>query len=100
MIIFYYNFLKDVKPDKLPHPSGIGTIEDYWGPSKKILGDMKFLESLINYDKDNIPPAIMKKLTDVILGDENFDPDKIKVASTACEGNNICFRLELYGCPG
>lgn len=48
---------------------------------------MKFLESLINYDKDNIPEKIIKKLTDVILGDENFDPDKIKVASTACEGN-------------
>ena len=26
-------------------------IEDYWGPSKKILGDMKFLEQLRTYDK-------------------------------------------------
>lgn len=49
---------------------------------------MKFLESLINYDKDNIPPPVMKKLETVILNDENFDPDKIKVASTACEGKN------------
>lgn len=38
--------------------------EDYWGPSQKMLGDMKFLESLKNYDKDNIPTAIMKRIRD------------------------------------
>ena len=75
-----------MKPDRVPAPSGIGTVEDYWGPSKRVLGDIKFLDSLINFDKDNIPPAIMSKLTSRILHDENFDPDKIKTASTACEG--------------
>ncbi|KAF7280376.1 hypothetical protein GWI33_006107 [Rhynchophorus ferrugineus] len=80
--------LKDIKPDKVPAPSGIGTVEDYWGPSKKVLGDMKFLEGLINFDKDNIPPRIMAKLKDQILNDENFDPDKVKTASSAAEG--IC----------
>ena len=44
--------LKGVKPDRVPDPSGSGKkIEDFWGPSKKLLGDMKFLENLINYDK-------------------------------------------------
>lgn len=81
--------VKDIKPDKVPAPSGIGTVEDYWGPSKKVLGDMKFLENLINYDKDNIPPRVMQKLTEKILHDENFDPDKVKTASTACEGNKL-----------
>lgn len=61
--------------------------EDYWGPSKRVLNDIKFLESLILYDKDNIPPAIMQKLFKSILNDESFDPDKIKSASTAAEGN-------------
>ena len=28
-------------------------IEDFWGPSKKILGDMNFLKSLHSYDKVN-----------------------------------------------
>lgn len=78
--------LKDVKPEKIPAPSGIGTVEDFWGPSKKVLGDMHFLDSLINYDKDNIPPPVMKKLADKILNDENFDPDKIKNVSSAAEG--------------
>lgn len=79
--------LQDVKPEKVPAPNGIGTVDDYWGPSKRVLGDMKFLDSLINYDKDNIPPRIMQKLQH-ILHDENFDPDKVKTASTAAEGKN------------
>ena len=29
-------------------------IQDYWGPSKKLLGEMKFLQDLKEYDKDNI----------------------------------------------
>ena len=44
--------LKGVKPDRIPDPSGSGKkIEDFWGPSKRILGDMKFLESLHTFDK-------------------------------------------------
>ena len=44
--------LKGVKPDRIPDPSGSGKkIEDFWGPSKKVLGDMKFLQSLKEYDK-------------------------------------------------
>lgn len=31
---------------------------DYWGPSKKLLGDMNFLTSLKDYDKDNIPVSL------------------------------------------
>uniref|UniRef100_A0A2A4JQR8 Dynein axonemal heavy chain 7 n=1 Tax=Heliothis virescens TaxID=7102 RepID=A0A2A4JQR8_HELVI len=78
--------LKDIKPDKIPNPSGVGTVEDYWGPSKKILNDIKFLESLQNYDKDNIPPAVMKKLMTTVMQDEGFVPEKIKTVSVAAEG--------------
>ena len=57
--------MKAVKPERKPDPSGSGKmIEEFWGPSQKMLGDMKFLESLKNYDKDNISPAIMKKIRD------------------------------------
>uniref|UniRef100_A0A1B0F9M2 AAA+ ATPase domain-containing protein n=1 Tax=Glossina morsitans morsitans TaxID=37546 RepID=A0A1B0F9M2_GLOMM len=78
--------LKDIKPERLPNPSGVGTIEDYWGPSKRVLSDIKFLDGLLNFDKDNIPVAVMEKLHKRILNNENFDPDKVKAASTACEG--------------
>ena len=48
--------MRDVKPEKIADPSGKGEkILDYWGPSKKLLGDMNFLQSLQTYDKDNIP---------------------------------------------
>ena len=44
--------LKGIKPERVPDPSGTGKkIEDYWPAAKRMLGDMKFLESLMNYDK-------------------------------------------------
>lgn len=48
--------MRDIKPDRVNDPSGSGKkIEDFWGPSKRLLGDMKFLEYLKEYDKDKIP---------------------------------------------
>ncbi|XP_028408947.1 dynein heavy chain 7, axonemal-like [Dendronephthya gigantea] len=79
--------LKGVKPDRIPDPSGSGKkIEDFWGPSKKILGDMNFLKSLHTYDKDNINPAIIKTIRQKYTSNSEFDPEKIKTASTAAEG--------------
>jgi dynein heavy chain len=53
------------KPERKPDPSGSGKmVEDYWGPSQKFLGDMKFLDKLKAYDKDNIAPAVIKKIRD------------------------------------
>ncbi|GAB1603144.1 hypothetical protein Ahia01_000594800, partial [Argonauta hians] len=79
--------IKGIKPDRVPDPSGSGKkIEDFWPPSKRLLGDMKFLESLHTFNKDNINPAIMKTIRTKYISNPDFDPDKIKVASTACEG--------------
>lgn len=79
--------LKGIKPDRIPDPSGSGKmIEDYWGPSKRLLADMKFLDGLINFEKDNIDPKCIQTLEKRVLTDESFDPDKIKTASTAAEG--------------
>lgn len=43
--------LKGIKPERVPDPSTGKKIEDFWGPSKRMLGDMKFLESLFNFEK-------------------------------------------------
>ena len=52
-----------MKSERKPDPGGSGKmIEDYWGPSQKLLGDLKFLEKLKQYDKDNIPGPIIKKV--------------------------------------
>lgn len=61
-------------------------IEDYWGVSRKILGDLKFLESLKTYDKDNIPSMIMKRIRERFIDHPDFQPAVIKNVSSACEG--------------
>lgn len=43
--------LKDLKADKVVSPSGTGTVDDYWLTSKKMLQDVKFLDSLVNFEK-------------------------------------------------
>jgi dynein heavy chain, axonemal len=78
--------IKDVKPERLPNPNGVGVIEDYWVASKKVLQDMRFLDSLIHFDKDNIPPRVIQKLQERILTNENFDPEKVAIASSAAAG--------------
>lgn len=37
-------------------------IEDYWSASLKMLSDLKFLENLKTFDKDNIPVLTMKRI--------------------------------------
>lgn len=50
-----------IKPERKPDGSG-KMIEDFWGSSLKVLGDLKFLDKLKTYDKDNIPPPIIKRI--------------------------------------
>ena len=52
----------------------------------QMLGDMHFLDTLKEYDKDNIAVSIMKKIRANYISNEDFDPDIIKNVSSACEG--------------
>ncbi|XP_052747070.1 dynein axonemal heavy chain 12 [Bicyclus anynana] len=79
--------MKGLPPDKIPDPDNPGKkILDYWGPSKRVLGDMGFLDSLKNFDKDNIPVATMQKIRKEYLSNKDFKPHIIAKASTAAEG--------------
>ncbi|KAI5095774.1 dynein heavy chain 12, axonemal isoform X1 [Silurus meridionalis] len=79
--------MKDIRPEKIPDPAGTGKkVEDYWGPSKKLLGDMNFLKDLKEYDKDNIPAQVMLKIRSEYMTNPDFDPDKVAKASSAAEG--------------
>ncbi|XP_059151038.1 dynein axonemal heavy chain 3-like [Physella acuta] len=77
--------MKGIKPVMKNDASG-KQIEDYWPAAKKMLGDMKFLESLKEYDKDHIPPPVIKKIRDKYITNKEFDPAIIKNVSSACEG--------------
>uniref|UniRef100_A0A3Q3KEU7 Dynein axonemal heavy chain 7 n=1 Tax=Monopterus albus TaxID=43700 RepID=A0A3Q3KEU7_MONAL len=79
--------LKGIKPDRVPDPTGSGKkVEDYWGPAKKLLGDMGFLHSLHEYDRDNIPPHVIAIIRNKYITNPDFVPEKIRTASTAAEG--------------
>ncbi|CAL7933869.1 unnamed protein product [Xylocopa violacea] len=89
--------LKGIKPDKVQDPATGQVVEDYWPASIRVLSDMRFLESLKNFDKDNIPPAYMKRIREKFINDRSFQPEAIKKVSTACEGLCKWVRaLEVY----
>ena len=77
--------LKNVKPERKPDGTG-KMVEDYWGPSVKLLADFKFLDSLKAYDKDNIAPPLIKKIREKFSSNPEFVPELIRNASTAAEG--------------
>jgi len=51
-----------IKPERRPEPGTGRMFDDFWGPSVKLLGDMKFLDKLKTYEKDNIPPPTIKRI--------------------------------------
>lgn len=76
----------DVPPDRSVDPVTGKKYTDYWSPSKRILGDMNFLQNLKDYDKDNIPPNIMQIIKNTYIADNNFKPHIVAKASSAAEG--------------
>ncbi|XP_076756861.1 dynein heavy chain at 62B [Xylocopa sonorina] len=75
-----------IPPIKIEDPATGKKVSDYWGPSKRLLGDMRFLETLRQYDKDNIPPHIIQEIKTTYLTDKNFEPKVVARASSAAEG--------------
>ena len=58
---------------------------------------MNFLKDLKVYDKDNISPHIMKKIRGEYINNPEFDPDKVRTASSAAEGLCKWIRaMEVY----
>jgi dynein heavy chain len=78
--------MKEIKAERKPDPASGKMIDDYWMPSVRMLADTKFVDSLRNYDKNNIPAAAIKRIRANYINDPNFDPLKIRNVSTACEG--------------
>merc|ERR1719506_3446596 len=77
----------EVKPVKIADPDNPGKKkEDYWKAAQgEVLTNADaLLQKLMNYDKENIPDAVIKKIQPYIER-EDFDPVAIKKASVACE---------------
>eukprot|EP00964_Phaeocystis_antarctica_P065595 scaffold39587_cov33-Phaeocystis_antarctica.AAC.1 len=90
--------MKDVKPEKVKDKDSGKMVEDYFGPGKKMLMDANaFVKGLKEYDKDNIPPKIIKRIREQYCTMEEFEPERIAKASTACEGLCKWVRaIEIY----
>ncbi|KAL8620603.1 hypothetical protein ACOMHN_017884 [Nucella lapillus] len=90
--------MKDIKAEKINDPDKPGQkLMDYWGPSKRLLGDMNFLGMLKEYDRDNIPTHVMAKIRKEYITNPEFDPAKVANASSAAEG--LCkwiLAMEIY----
>lgn len=78
--------MKGVAPDRVNDPATGKKKLDYWAPSKRVLGEMTFLQSLKEYDKDNINPDIMKKIRKDFIPNTEFQPHIVAKASSAAEG--------------
>ena len=88
-----------VKPDKVKDPDGgPKKIDDYFGPAKKMMGDVKsFIDQLKGYDKDNMDPKIIGLVRTKYIPMEDFTPEKAAKASSAAEG--LCkwiMAMEIY----
>jgi dynein heavy chain len=72
------------KPKKVAAEDGRGKVDDYWDVGKAMLGNAeKFLKSLFDYDKENIPEKVIKKIGPYIENPD-FTPEAIKKVSVAC----------------
>jgi dynein heavy chain len=80
--------MMSVKPMRVKDPNGGNKkVDDYWAAAKKdLLMDVgKFIPSLMTYDKDNITPEIVEKVTPFTQNPE-FQPEIVKKGSVAAAG--------------
>ena len=89
--------MKSIKPDRKPDPQGSGKmVEEYWGPSLKMLGDFKFLDSLREYDKDSISPAIIKRIREKWVCPGVYGVLNEPTSLHTCTHSHTCIFLLLH----
>lgn len=81
--------MKGVKPKKIDGDKPGKKVDDYWEPGRNLLADpQKFLDSLFEFDKDNIAEAIIVKIKPYIDSPE-FQVSVIsrvsKAATSMCQ---------------
>ncbi|KAL9909718.1 dynein heavy chain at 62B [Glossina fuscipes fuscipes] len=89
--------IKGIPPDRIADAASGKMVNDYWGPSKRLLGDLNFLQNLKDFDKDNINPDIMRRIRKEFIPNKDFDPKIVAKASSAAKG--LCqwiIAMDLY----
>ena len=65
-----------------------------WDDAKKIMSDSSFLSSLETYDKDNIPPKVLKAIQ-TYIANPDFTPDNVEKVSKAAK--SLCTHPHAKG---
>ncbi|KAJ1514588.1 Dynein heavy chain 1, axonemal [Coelomomyces lativittatus] len=80
--------MKGIKPKKIDGDKPGKKVDDYWEVGKSLLSDPgKFLDSLMTYDKDNIPENVIQKIKPYI-DNPDFAVEVISKVSKAA--TSIC----------
>lgn len=80
--------LKGIKPKKIDGDKPGKKIDDYWEPGRALLADpAKFVDSLINFDKENIQESVIQKLKPYI---DNPDFEVSVIARVSKAATSIC----------
>jgi dynein heavy chain len=62
------------------------TEDNWWYTAQKFMAEKNFLQGLLDFDKDSIPEAVMRKIRDQFLPDPDFKPARVEKASVAAKG--------------
>eukprot|EP00746_Dinoflagellata_sp_MGD_P162191 gnl/MRDRNA2_/MRDRNA2_89635_c0_seq1.p1 gnl/MRDRNA2_/MRDRNA2_89635_c0~~gnl/MRDRNA2_/MRDRNA2_89635_c0_seq1.p1 ORF type:complete len:835 (-),score=188.21 gnl/MRDRNA2_/MRDRNA2_89635_c0_seq1:196-2388(-) len=83
--------LFDIRPQRLMGPDG-QLVDVYWEVSKRqLLNDCHFMRRLLEFDKDNIPERVIRRLQPYI-DNEEFVPETLSKMSRACQAFCIWVR--------
>eukprot|EP01045_Picozoa_sp_COSAG04_P021413 COSAG04_NODE_2301_length_4364_cov_1.731770_2_plen_339_part_00 len=72
-----------IQPEKKTDSIAGEEVDGYWKVGKALWSDSKFVTSLFDYDKDNIPRQVIEKITEYVENDQ-FQPEVIRKVSKAC----------------
>ena len=68
-----------------------------WSEAKRQLGDANFINELINFDKDNMPDKVLKKIGNFVSSPD-FKPETVGKVSFAAKSLCMWVRaMEVYG---
>ena len=71
--------------------------EPSWNEAKRQLGDANFIKSLTEFDRDNIPDKVLRRINKY-TSDPDFEPEKVGSVSGAAKSLCMWVRaMELYG---
>jgi len=88
--------MKGIKGVRVKNEAG-AMVEDFWGPSIKMVSESDFLKSLQTFDKDNIPASVVKKIKADFISLDDFQPARVKSCSQAAWGLCMWVRaMETY----